>query len=701
MATPRAIRRGVRVLAAGLSPALLLLLVPAGVAAAAPVTAPTAGTTAVLLDPGDRDSVASAYRDVYLPAAAVTAPAPAADTVSRCRPGTSSDALQQATLDLINYVRTLSGVAPVQLDPGYSAAASRAALMMYANATVSYSPPSSWTCWSEAGQDAVASSNLSGTAAGASVVREYMDDRGAGAVAVARRSRLQRPNVPFMGSGTVGSYNALWVATTRGPVTGPRYTTWPSPGWFPAPLEPAGRWSVTPWNVDDDLSAASVSVTGPDGSAVPLVTHPVNRSWRSLVFELGTLPVPSGDEVDTYTVTVSGITSRGVPIDDYRYQVRLFDPTSTEGAATAPTPLTPPTVTGTARVGEVLTAHAPTWSDPGVTTSLQWLRGGVPVPGATGGRYAVTAADVGQPLAVRSTGSKPGLPEATSTSDPTAAAVRAAATLTVTTTSPAPGEARLHVAVAAPNVDRATGTVEVREGSAVLATDVPLVAGAADVDLTGQTPGTHRYTVGYRGDASVADATTSTTAVVAEGLIPGLTVTAASPAVGRLDLTVGVSAGGQPATGGTVTVTEGARTLQPGLPVSAGTARFRATGLTPGRHTLTVHYSGTGRVQGSSRALTTTVRAKVAPVLKVSATSPKKGRATLAVTVTAPGQPALGGKLTIREGSRTRASGVAVSGGKARWSARGLKSGRHTYTVVWSGSSQVTAGSAKKAIRVR
>lgn len=72
------------------------------------------------------------------------------------------------------------------------------------------------------------------------------------------------------------------------------------------------------------------------------------------------------------------------------------------------------TVAGTARVGQTLTAT--TTGDPQATTSYQWLRGGVPITGATSPTYVVTVADRGQALQVRVSTTRAGYDAASATS---------------------------------------------------------------------------------------------------------------------------------------------------------------------------------------------------------------------------------------------------------------------------------------------
>ena len=97
------------------------------------------------------------------------------------------------------------------------------------------------------------------------------------------------------------------------------------------------------------------------------------------------------------------------------------------GTITSPTP----TLSGTPRVGRVLTAGTTTWGPGAVATSYRWLRNGAPIAGATGASYTLTAADLGRKVSVRVTGTKPGYPTVVRTS-----AARTVALGTLTTATP-------------------------------------------------------------------------------------------------------------------------------------------------------------------------------------------------------------------------------------------------------------------------
>ncbi|MCL2595946.1 MAG: hypothetical protein FWD83_10565, partial [Promicromonosporaceae bacterium] len=87
-------------------------LVGAGIAPAAADVNPTyfdiAPTSAVTIDPTNRQSVQNAYLNVFLPALAVPRAWTGGD-VATCTPGTFNRAAQDATLTTANYFRAMAG----------------------------------------------------------------------------------------------------------------------------------------------------------------------------------------------------------------------------------------------------------------------------------------------------------------------------------------------------------------------------------------------------------------------------------------------------------------------------------------------------------------------------------------------------------------------------------------------------------------
>lgn len=75
-----------------------------------------------------------------------------------------------------------------------------------------------------------------------------------------------------------------------------------------------------------------------------------------------------------------------------------------------------PSITGEPKVGATLLGYGGTSSCCGLTLSLQWLRDGVAIPGATGETYSPVQGDVGRHIRLRLTVSAPGYIPTTATS---------------------------------------------------------------------------------------------------------------------------------------------------------------------------------------------------------------------------------------------------------------------------------------------
>lgn len=62
-----------------------------------------------------------------------------------------------------------------------------------------------------------------------------------------------------------------------------------------------------------------------------------------------------------------------------------------------------PAISGTARIGNVLTASTGTWGGASNTYTYQWMRNGEDVDGSTASTYSLTVADLGFTMSVRVT----------------------------------------------------------------------------------------------------------------------------------------------------------------------------------------------------------------------------------------------------------------------------------------------------------
>jgi len=125
-------------------------------------------------------------------------------------------------------------------------------------------------------------------------------------------------------------------------------------------------------------------------------------------------PVPVTGGVDaTYTASWTGLE----PETTYYAMVQYGDSAvrtlvTVESGQAAPVATKAPKVTGSPTVGKTLKTTTGTWDPKKVSTSIQWLRDGTPIEGATGASYRVAKADIGTSLSVRVTATAAGNPNA-------------------------------------------------------------------------------------------------------------------------------------------------------------------------------------------------------------------------------------------------------------------------------------------------
>lgn len=254
--------------------------------------------------------------------------------------GTLSGEWQEATLNRINFYRSMAGVpADVVLDPVLSSMCQKSAFMMSANNNYSHTPPSSWLYWSQDAYDAARNGNLALGSNGMESIRSYMSDFGANNRAVGHRRWILYPATTTMGNGDVPgdnpatrpAANVLWVIPRQweqSPATRDEFVAWPPRGYVPSELV-YSRWSFSMQQAD--FSNATVSMQS-GGQSIPvrvesrqngygdntLVWVPNNMSTSGLV----TWPVPTEDqevEVSVQAVVVDGVSR------SFTYTVTIFD----------------------------------------------------------------------------------------------------------------------------------------------------------------------------------------------------------------------------------------------------------------------------------------------------------------------------------------------------------------------------------------
>ena len=174
-----------------------------------------------------------------------------------------------------------------------------------------------------------------------------------------------------------------------------------------------------------------------------------------------------------------------------------------------------PTISGTPRVGKVLTASDGTWTPAPETVTYQWFAGGLPIAGATAKTLRLTGPQAGKQITVRVTASAAGHTDGTATSLPTAPVARGPVTVSLRT-SPSRvivrnTRATVSITVTNPDGVAVTGLATVRVAGQT-PKRVSLVNGRASVLLSRfPTRGAKTVSVRYHGSASLLPATTLTT----------------------------------------------------------------------------------------------------------------------------------------------------------------------------------------------
>jgi uncharacterized protein YkwD len=289
--------------------------------------APIAKAFRGAIDTHDRGAVRRAYNTRLAPN--LRTPIRWTGSNRRCRAGHMSARAMRATLESVNFVRAMGGLGPVSFNPRLSAKAQKAALIMSANKSLSHVPPRSWRCWTRAGAEAAGHSNLALsypriTAGGA--IMQYMDDTGSNNKVAGHRRWIMYPPTLKMGNGTTTTSNALWIfgGASSASRPNPDWVSWPTTGFFPAPLEPHGRWSLSSGASGARFGQARVHVETASGVVKQVHAYRVASGYGmpTIVFRVKSVP-----RVGTLRVTVRGIRlpGRTAPVS-HSYTVRLFSP---------------------------------------------------------------------------------------------------------------------------------------------------------------------------------------------------------------------------------------------------------------------------------------------------------------------------------------------------------------------------------------
>jgi hypothetical protein len=264
-----------------------------------------------------------------------------------------------------------------------------------------------------------------------------------------------------------------------------------------------------------------------------------------------------------------------------------------------------PAITGTPRVGQLLSASSGTWSQSGASYTYQWLAEGVTIEGATASSFTPTEAQAGKRLTVKVTASQAGFTQGVAQSARTAPVESLAPPGIVVSGGPTMiGQARLGK------------ILHVRAGTVTPAgTAVTYQWFRSETPIAGATASKLAVTMADLGKTLTVQATytKSNLAPVVRTSPPTATVKSTpeftvhrSTKSRTVILKILVKAPAVTPVTGTVASSEKGRTLGQKV-LSGGRATITLRGLSKGRHTFRISLSGGGNVADGS----TTVSVKV------------------------------------------------------------------------------------------
>ncbi|MDR1824625.1 MAG: hypothetical protein LBR27_04755, partial [Bifidobacteriaceae bacterium] len=413
--------------------------------AAQPAAPADAALVPMSIDTTNQTAVANAYINTLVPT--MTVPIGWTGNASACllhpyqqpaaAAGAPSAAAQAATFTAINYFREMAGLQPVTENTTASQYAQQLAIMVHANGITGSSFVDTIPCYSSYANSIAGVYTQSYGTAGAAGVISLMNADYMGTNMIGRRWLLHEP-LSQVGAGSTSNALAVNVAGTgtaqSNPVVAGAGIAWPSAGYFPYEIYPTSqRWSYS--RMQGDFTTASVTVKkGSTTYATSIInataSHLAHDPYRGLVWTVAGITRPALGTVDTYTVTISGIDNSGGYPMVVTYQVKLFNAAEATVASAG--------ITGTAAVGNTLTANVGARTPSDATLSYVWYRDGTTQVG-TASTYQVQVADAGHQLSVKVTPSKTGW-----TSFPTTSA-----------------------AVTVPGLTTITGTVTHRQGASL------------------------------------------------------------------------------------------------------------------------------------------------------------------------------------------------------------------------------------------
>lgn len=242
-------------------------------------------------------------------------------SVNTCDAGLHDPVAMDNALRLVNLFRWISGLSEVETLPTLNEKAQECSLILEAYDGLTHYPQENFSCYTEPGAQAAASSNIS-PYAGVYSVDLYMSDPGNSTTLGHRRWILSNSLGPI-GLGSTTNYSCMLVIGGSG-TDNASWTAWPPPGVVPFELTQLA-WATldeTGWSVQSDsinLGNANVTITRDDGTNLPVVVTELAAYYGS---QWAISMIPSGWEAEPGRAYDVHIEASGGVID---YAVDLVD----------------------------------------------------------------------------------------------------------------------------------------------------------------------------------------------------------------------------------------------------------------------------------------------------------------------------------------------------------------------------------------
>ena len=231
------------------------------------------------------------------------------------------------------------------------------------------------------------------------------------------------------------------------------------------------------------------------------------------------------------------------------------------------------------------------------------------------------------------------------------------------------------------------GTVQFKDGDALIGNPINVVDGAATLSYPFTSAGSHSVTAVFSGVSGFAGSTSDAQSVSVAKSLVNTTTTLTAPATAATGKAVDLSASvNAPGAVGTVQFKDGGINIDGPVTLVGGSATLSHTFDAPGDHSITAVYSGNadyaGSVSAASSVAVTDSTVSTTTILTAPATAATGTAVDLTATV---GPTPTGGTVQFKDGATNIGGEIAVVDGKATLSHAFTTNGVHSISAVYSG----------------